>query len=89
MRDLRLRVARGKGRHKKWEWEELCNEFGNRCVRCGIKGKALEKDHIIPIYQGGSDLITNIQPLCKECNTSKGPESFNWAERRRTRGFES
>jgi 5-methylcytosine-specific restriction endonuclease McrA len=48
----------------------------------------LERDHIVPIYQGGSDAITNIQPLCKRCNCAKGPETTDWAQRRREHGFE-
>jgi hypothetical protein len=86
-RRLRLMVARGKGKHKQWEWKQLCREFGNRCVCCGQKSKKLQKDHILPISYGGSDLISNIQPLCGSCNASKGSDSFDWAQHRRDNGF--
>lgn len=45
--------------------------FG-RCLRCGATGR-LQKDHIVCLYRGGSDAITNLQPLCNRCNSSKGP----------------
>jgi 5-methylcytosine-specific restriction endonuclease McrA len=86
IRSLRLAEAKRKGTHTKEEWENLKKEFNYECVKCGRIGYHLDRDHIIPIYQGGSDAIENIQPLCAWCNSSKGPDSFNWVEYRRNRG---
>jgi uncharacterized phage protein (TIGR02220 family) len=80
-RAIRMKIAKSKGSHTKEEWDEMVALFDNKCVRCGadIEG-APTKDHIIPIYQGGSDSIFNIQPLCKQCNSSKGPENIDFRE---------
>jgi 5-methylcytosine-specific restriction endonuclease McrA len=87
-RGLRLRAARALGTHTDEQWRALCAEFDHRCVRCGLHGRRLERDHITPIYQGGSDGIDNLQPLCATCNSSKGPESANWVVYRRAHGSE-
>lgn len=73
----RLEAARQKGTHTALEWEVLKKVLGPACVRCGEDGWKLEKDHIIPIYQGGSDSIDNIQPICAPCNVGKGPENID------------
>lgn len=86
-RARRLVAARKKGTHTKEQWEAIKAEFYGRCVRCGLRGYHLDRDHIIPLYQGGSDGIDNIQPLCAWCNASKGPESFNWVHLRREHGW--
>ena len=54
--------------------------FNNTCVKCeGSSGLInLDRDHIIPRYQGGKDNPTNWQPLCPKCNASKGPETIDW-----------
>lgn len=77
-RAKRLAAARLLGRHTQEEWERLVEFCGNKCARCGAEGVPLQKDHVKPIYQGGSDGIDNIQPLCRSCNSSKGPESKDW-----------
>ncbi|MBJ7328191.1 MAG: HNH endonuclease [Chthoniobacterales bacterium] len=79
----RMVEARKKGTHTKEEWGALVKSCGAICVKCGIDGRKVEKDHIIPVYQGGSDSIENIQPLCAWCNAGKGPETKNWKAIRR------
>lgn len=44
---------------------------GKVCARCGATDD-LTIDHIIPIIKGGSDEVTNLQVLCRKCNSSKG-----------------
>ena len=58
------------GSHTLDEWEKLKIKNGLRCVGCNKKRK-LTKDHIIPLSKGGSDFITNIQPMCGSCNSRK------------------
>ena len=76
LRKRRIGFANLKGTHKKKEWDEM-KSFFNICVRCeGENGYInMDKDHIIPVYQGGSNSIKNLQPLCPKCNASKGPEN--------------
>ncbi len=83
-RRLRIKEAREKGTHSKEEWIAVLDACGNKCVKCGTDQK-ITKDHIKPVYQGGSDSIENIQPLCSSCNSAKGPENqdfrpTNWKE---------
>lgn len=75
LRKSRLSAAKEKATHTPGEWKRMVEACGNSCVRCGASGVALQKDHIVPIYQGGSDGIGNLQPLCKSCNSSKGAEA--------------
>jgi len=90
-RSERLSNARALGTHSDSEWSSLVEICGDSCVRCGthkqhLIGGSLCKDHITPIYIGGSDAIANIQPMCRNCNSSKGQDTTDfrpkdWAER--------
>lgn len=75
-RSERLALARKIASHTKDEWNALKIVVPG-CPKCG-SGEDIVKDHIQPIYQGGSDGIDNIQPLCRRCNAAKGPESVDY-----------
>lgn len=60
-----------------YEFKTLCKQYGDRCLACGKKTK-LTADHIIPLSAGGSDNISNIQPLCLPCNARKGKDTTDY-----------
>ena len=76
-RARRLANARRLATHSEQEWSDLLS-FCGKCVRCGATDVKLVKDHIKPIYQGGSDGIENLQPLCPSCNCGKSAESIDF-----------
>lgn len=55
------------------EWKALCDKYGKKCLCCGIQGDyhTLAADHVIALATGGTNYISNIQPLCKSCNSGK------------------
>lgn len=59
------------------EWAALCEKYDNHCLACGVKTK-VHADHIVPLSKGGSNWISNIQPLCKPCNTSKKDKEIDY-----------
>lgn len=76
-RSRRLSEARARGRHTDEEWSLLVKLCGGVCVRCRTEGQVV-KDHVVPVYKQGSDAIGNLQPLCKRCNSQKGPETTDF-----------
>jgi uncharacterized protein YdaU (DUF1376 family) len=77
-RSQRLAEARRKGTHTPEEWVSLQAFCSHQCVKCQASNVELVKDHILPVYKGGSDSISNIQPLCRTCNAQKGPETTDY-----------
>lgn len=72
-RDRRAREVGAGGKHTKYEWEQLKNQYDYTCLGCGKKEPEiiLTEDHIKPLTKGGSNDISNIQPLCHRCNSLK------------------
>lgn len=70
-REARKRAAGGAFTFE--QWENLKSYYDHRCLACGRQEPeiVLTVDHVIPISRGGSDDISNIQPLCGACNCRK------------------
>ncbi len=66
----RARIKGNGGSCSPAQWLAVLARYGNKCQRCG-SAESLTRDHIIPISKGGSDDHTNLQPLCRDCNTRK------------------
>jgi 5-methylcytosine-specific restriction endonuclease McrA len=45
-------------------------QFGHCCAYCGATGD-LHIEHVVPISFGGTHVLSNIVPACKNCNFSK------------------
>jgi hypothetical protein len=75
--DRRAKLNSAEGSYTVEEWENLKYKYKNTCPMCGRKEPEvkLTQDHIIPISIGGTNYITNIQPLCKSCNCKKNIKS--------------
>lgn len=68
----RRRSRKNKVISQPYDFETICTQYGNKCLRCGRDDVKLTVDHIIPISWGGNDTADNIQPLCLSCNAGKG-----------------
>src|SRR5574343_580029 len=60
------------------EWEDMKKRFNYTCQLCRKKEPEIKltQDHIFPLSKGGMHNITNIQPLCVGCNSSKNNRIF-------------
>lgn len=76
----RARLRSGGGSYTVAEWQALCEQYDHRCLACGKQEPVIKLtvDHVLPVVQGGSNSIDNIQPLCGPCNSSKGARHIDY-----------
>lgn len=73
-------VAKRKRLSKK-ERQKVYEKCRRHCAYCGcnLPYKGMQVDHMIPLYNGGTDTIDNMLPACRSCNHYKStltPEQF-------------
>jgi predicted restriction endonuclease len=66
----RARKLKAGGKFTAKEWRDLLEKYNHRCLCCGSTEKIVA-DHVLPLSQGGTNDIGNIQPLCFSCNSKK------------------
>ncbi|HEX9838706.1 MAG TPA: HNH endonuclease [Anaerolineales bacterium] len=76
----RARKLEAEGSHTDEEWQELKAFYNYKCLGCGKQEPdiKLTRDHVIPLTQGGTDAINNIQPLCALCNSKKNHKHIDY-----------
>lgn len=52
------------------DWNEMLERHNHSCAYCGTQDD-ITQDHIKPLSKGGENVIENIQPLCRSCNSRK------------------
>jgi len=86
-----LRTVRGKPKRKNNKRKSLTKSIRHevfkrdnyRCLECNASkddGVVLHVDHIIPVAQGGSDELDNLQTLCQDCNLAKSNRAWKGGE---------
>lgn len=73
----RARLMQAEGDFTAEEFAELCFLYGNICLSCK-ESKTLTVDHVVPLSKGGNNTISNIQPLCKSCNSQKSSKTIDY-----------
>jgi 5-methylcytosine-specific restriction endonuclease McrA len=83
----RMRKRQAGGLLSTGQWKQLKAHYAFTCLCCGKQEPdiKLSADHVIPLAKGGSNDISNIQPLCTVCNARKHTAIIdyrpNWQER--------
>ena len=54
------------------QWEKTLSLFDDSCAYCGKLLTEVCKDHFVPLTLGGAFTVSNILPVCRSCNSSKG-----------------
>jgi 5-methylcytosine-specific restriction endonuclease McrA len=76
----RVRKLEAEGSHNDIEWQDLKAFYDFKCLCCGKREPEIKltRAHVIPLTQGGTDRIDNIQPLCARCNSKKNDKHIDY-----------
>lgn len=74
------RIADNGGFHSLREWRLVKEQNNFACLSCKRKEPEIKltRDHIVPVLRGGSNDISNIQPLCFKCNREKHTKTIRY-----------
>ncbi len=77
----RARLRGAEGAHTKEQWEDMKKKYNYMCLCCKAQEPfvKLAEDHIVPLSMGGSNDISNIQPLCQPCNSRKYQKTIDYS----------
>lgn len=81
--NVHVRRARKKangGKFTALQWAELKHQYDYHCLCCGRREPEIQltPDHVVPLSRGGSNDISNIQPLCLPCNNRKRARTIDY-----------
>jgi 5-methylcytosine-specific restriction endonuclease McrA len=76
----RARKLEAEGSHTDEEWQNLKAFHDFKCLRCRKQEPEIKltRDHVLPLTQGDTDSIDNIQPLCARCNSKKNYKHIDY-----------
>ena len=62
----------------KAERQQVYEKYSGHCAYCGkeIEIKDMQVDHMIPLWIGGADEMSNYMPSCRQCNHYKRGNSL-------------
>ena len=69
----RARKAGAIGSHTFAQWMSCVEIHAWKCVYCDVALTpiTLTKDHVVPLFKGGTNYVENLAPACKSCNSAK------------------
>lgn len=69
---------KAKGSHTTAQWFAKFSYYGKRCAYClaDLSDKVPHRDHVIPVFKGGGNWVSNIAPSCKTCNLRKSTKRW-------------
>lgn len=62
------------------EWQQIKELYNYTCLCCGRKEPEIDlhMDHVVPLSLGGKYEASNIQPLCRSCNSMKNTKIIDY-----------